>query len=96
MIQRLIGFSQGSQTDESKVASAVAPAKTAVEAIEAIAVGQPYPLGSELMIADFYGLFVFTYLCRIPEFRTITAQTPKPRAWWEQVQQLANLKKVFS
>ncbi|NJO77482.1 MAG: glutathione S-transferase family protein [Cyanobacteria bacterium RM1_2_2] len=94
VIQRLIVPSQGGKTDEAKVASAVAPAKTAMEAIEAITVGQPYLLGTDLTIADFYLIFIFTYLCQVPEFEAITAKTPKLRVWWEQVRQLPNVKKV--
>jgi glutathione S-transferase len=94
VIQRLIVPSQGGKTDEAKVSNAVAPAKTAAAAIEAITVGQPYLLGSELSIADFYLIFVFVYLSQVPEFEAITAETPKLRAWWEQARQLPNVKKV--
>jgi glutathione S-transferase len=96
VIQRLIVPSQGGKTDEAKVANAVAPAKTAVEAIEALTVGQPYLLGSNLSIADFYLIFVFVYLSQVAEFETVTAQAPKLRAWWEQVRQLPNIKKATS
>lgn len=94
VIQRLIVPTQGGKTDEDKVKSAVAPAKVAAEAIEALTMGQPYLLGSELSLADFYLIFVFTYLCKMTEFEAITAQTPKLRTWWEQVRQLPNVQKV--
>lgn len=94
VIQRLIVPSQGGQADEEKVSSAVAPAKTAVEAIEAITVGSPYLLGSDLTIADFYLIPIFIYLSQTPEFDSITAQAPKLRTWWDQASQLPNVKKV--
>jgi glutathione S-transferase len=94
VIQRLIVPSQGGKTDEDKVKNAVAPAQKAAEAIESIAVGRPYLLGSEVSIADFYLIPVFTYLSQTPEFEAITAQTPKLRTWWDKVSQLNSVKKV--
>lgn len=94
VIQRLIVPSQGGQTDESKVKDAIAPAQTAAQAIEALAVGNPYLLGSEISIADFHLIPLFIYLSRTPEFDLITAQTPKLRTWWNQVNQLPNVKKI--
>ncbi|MBD2021299.1 glutathione S-transferase family protein, partial [Leptolyngbya sp. FACHB-36] len=94
VIQRLIVPSQGGTPDEDAVQSAVAPAKTAAEAIEALTVGSPYLLGSDLSIADFYLIPVFLYLSRTPEFATITAQTPKLRAWWDNASQLPTIQKI--
>lgn len=93
VIQRLIVPSQGGKTDEDKVKNAVAPARIAVEAINSLTVGRPYLLGSEVSIADFYLIPVFTYLCQTPEFDTITAQTPKLRTWWDESSQLSSVKK---
>ncbi len=94
VIQRLIVPNQGGQTDEEAVKNAVAPAKTAAEAIESLTVGSPYLLGSELTIADLYLIPVFIYLSNTPEFEVITSQTPKLKAWWDKVNQLPSVKKV--
>ncbi|WP_347566233.1 glutathione S-transferase domain-containing protein [Scytonema sp. UIC 10036] len=94
MIQRFIVPSQGGKTDEDKVKNAVAPAKTAVEAIEALAVASPYLLGSQVTLADFFLIPIFIYLLQAPEFEEIVAQTPKLRAWWDKANQLASVKKV--
>lgn len=94
VIQRLIVPSQGGETDEDKVKNAVAPAQTAVKAIESLTVGSPYLLGSEVSIADFYLIPIFTYLSQTPEFDSITAQTPKLRTWWDEVSKLPSVKKV--
>lgn len=94
VIQRLIVPSQGGKTDEALVQSAIAPAQTAVEAIEALVVGSPYLLGSEIGIVDFYLIPIFVYLSKTPEFAAITAQTPKLRAWWDHASQLPDVKKV--
>lgn len=94
VIQRLIMPSQGGKTDEDKVKNAVAPAQTAAEAIESLTIGSPYLLGSEVSIADFYLIPVFTYLSQTPEFEAITAKTPKLRTWWNEVNQLPSVKKV--
>jgi glutathione S-transferase len=94
VIQRLIVPSQGGQTDENAVKNAVAPAKTALEAIESISVGSPYMLGSELSIADFYLIPIFIYLSQTPEFDAITAETPKVRTWWDEVNKLESVNRV--
>jgi glutathione S-transferase len=41
-IERLIVASHRGQTDEDEVKAAVAPVKTALEAIESLTVGHPY------------------------------------------------------
>lgn len=94
VIQRLIVPSQGGTPDETLVQNAVAPAKTAAEAIEALTVGSPYLLGSDVSIADLYLIPVFIYLSKTPEFEAITAQTPKLRTWWQQASQHPTVKKV--
>lgn len=94
VIQRMIVPSQGGKTDEDKVKNAVAPAKTAAEAIESLTIGSPYLLGGEVSLADFYLIPVFTYLSKTPEFEAITANTPKLRAWWDEVSKLPNVQKV--
>ena len=94
VIQRLIVPSQGGQTDENAVKNAVAPAKTALEAIESISVGSPYLLESELSIADFYLIPIFIYLSQTPEFDAITAETPKVRTWWDEVNKLESVNRV--
>ncbi|MBD1920323.1 glutathione S-transferase family protein [Microcoleus sp. FACHB-831] len=94
VIQRVIVPTQGGKTDENKVKNAVAPAKTAAEAIESLTVGSPYLLGSELSIPDFYLIPIFIYLSQTPEFDVITTQTPKLRTWWDEVSKLPSVKKV--
>ena len=94
VIQRLIVPSQGGKTDENAVKNAVAPAKTALEAIESLSVGSPYLLGSELSIADFYLIPIFIYLSQTPEFDAITAETPKVRTWWDEVNKLESVNRV--
>lgn len=94
VIQRLVVPGQGGVTDEQKVKDAVVPARTALEAIESLVIGDPCLLGSEVSIADFYLIPVFLYLSQTPEYQTITAQTPKLRAWWDKVSQLPSVKKV--
>ncbi|MBD1884094.1 glutathione S-transferase family protein [Microcoleus vaginatus] len=74
--------------------AAVAPVKTALEAIESLTAGHPYELGDELSIADFYLIPVFTYLSQAPEDEATIAQTPKLRTWWNEVSQVPSLKKV--
>lgn len=94
VIQRLIVPRQGGQPNEEKIQNAVAPAKTAVEAIEAIAVGSPYLLGGEITIADLYLIPIFIYFSRTPEFEAVTAQAPKLLTWWSHASNLPSVKKV--
>lgn len=93
-IQRLIVPNNGGQADEEAVKNAIAPAKTALEAIESFTVGNPYLLGSELSIADFYLIPIFTYLSKTPELDAVTEQTSKLRTWWHEVNQLKSVKRV--
>ncbi len=94
VLQRLIVPTQGGETAEDKVKDAVAPAQTALLAIESLTDGSPYLLGSEMSIADFYLMSIFIYLQQTPEFDVITAQTPKLRTWWDEVSKLPSVKKV--
>lgn len=94
VIQRLIVPSQGGQTDEAAVKAAVAPLEKAIEALEALTVGSPYLLGSEVSIADFYLIPMFIYLSQTPEFDGVMAQAPKLQAWWQMARELPAVKKV--
>lgn len=94
VIQRLIVPSQGGSTDEEKVKNAIAPAQTALQAIESLTVGSPYLLGNEVTLADFHLIPIFVYFSATPEFETVTAQTPKLRNWWNEASQLPSVKKV--
>lgn len=94
VIQRLIVPQQGGKTDEDKVKQAIEPVTKALEAIESLTVGSPYLLGNEMTIADFYVIPIFIYLSKTPEFESVTAQTPKLRTWWNEVNQLPLVKKV--
>lgn len=94
VIQRLIVPSQGGQTDEAAVKAAVAPLQKAIEALEALTVGSPYLLGSEVSIADFYLIPMFIYLSQTPEFDGVMAQAPKLQAWWQMARELPAVKKV--
>lgn len=89
VIQRLTG-----KIDEAKIAVAIPLAKKALDAIESLVSPNPYLLGSEITIADFYLIPLFVYLSQTPEFAAVTAQTPKLLAWWERVSQLPNVKEV--
>ena len=93
-IERLIGASHGGLTDEDEVKAAVAPVKTALEAIESLTVGHPYELGHEQSIGDFYVIPVFTYLSQTPEYEATIAKTSSLRTWWNEVSQLPSVKKV--
>ncbi len=94
VIQRLIVPSRGGTADEEKVKNAVPLAQKAVGAIEALTVGEPNLLGSELSLADFHLIPIFIYLCRTPEFESIMADAPKLKAWWDRVQHLPVVEKV--
>ena len=93
-IERLIVAGHGGQTDEDKVKAAVAPVKTALEAIESLTVGHSYVLRHELSIVDFCLILVFTYLSQTPEYEATIAKTSSLRTWWNQVSQLPSVKKV--
>jgi glutathione S-transferase len=92
--QRLIVPSQGGQTDLVKVNSAIEPTKTAIGAIQSLAMCNPYLLGNTISIADCYLIPIFIYLAQTPEFEVVMAPAPKLQGWWERVSQLPIVKKV--
>lgn len=94
VIQRLIVPSQGGQTDEQAVKSAIAPAHTAIAAIEALSADAPYLLGSELSLADLYVIPVLLYLSQTPEFQPVISESPKLLDWWQKASQLPVVQKV--
>ncbi|MEA5451314.1 glutathione S-transferase family protein [Leptolyngbya sp. CCNP1308] len=95
-IQRLIVPSKGGQPDEDAVADATPKAKTALEAIEAIASCSPYLLGPTITLADFYLMPVMLYLSKTPEFAAVTDQIPKLNAWWAEVSHRPSFLAVIS
>lgn len=94
VIQRLIVPNQGGKTDEQAVKTAIAPAHTAIAAIEALITGEPYLLGEEMSIADLYVIPVLLYLSQTPEFQPVMSQSPKLLAWWQNASQLPVVQKV--
>lgn len=95
-IQRLIVPSKGGQPDEDAVAAAIPKAKTALEAIEAIASCSPYLLGPTITLADFYLMPVMLYLSKTPEFAAVTSDIPQLNAWWAEISQRPSFLKVIS
>lgn len=94
VIQRLIVPSQGGQSDETAIKNAMAPVQKSLAAIEAIASTDPYLVDSKMTLADMYLIPVVAYLAQTPEFDTLTAQTPKLRAWWERAKTSSIVQKV--
>lgn len=86
-IQRLIVPSQGGQPDEAAIQAAVPKVQTALQAIESCASCDPYLLGSEVTLADFYLLPVVLYLTQTPEKDAALSQTPQLQAWWSAASQ---------
>ncbi|MBD1872174.1 glutathione S-transferase family protein [Nodosilinea sp. FACHB-131] len=95
-IQRLIVPSQGGQPDDAAVADATPKAKTALEAIEAIASCSPYLLGPTITLADFYLMPVMLYLSKTPEFAAVTSEIPKLNSWWAEVSHRPSFLEVIS
>ena len=93
-IENLIVPSQGGETNQAAVEAAIAPTKTALEAIEKLVKASPYLLGSDINIADFYLIPIFIYLSQTPQFEAVTAQTPQLKTWWEKAQTLPSVKEI--
>jgi len=93
-IENLVKPGQGKETDQKAVEAAIAPAQTALSAIEELFTGTPYLLGSDLTLADFYLIPIFVYISKTPQFDTITASTPKLKVWWNKVQTLDSVKAI--
>lgn len=87
-IENLVKPGQGEETDQEAVEGAIEPAQKALQAIENLITGQPYILGSDITIADFYLIPIFVYISKTPQFETVTADAPKLKAWWSNAQTL--------
>ena len=96
VIQNLIVPTQGGQTDEEAVQEAIAPTQKALKAIEDLFIGSPFLTGSLISIADFYLIPIFIYLEQTPQFDTVIANTPKLKAWWNEVKILSSVKEICS
>ena len=94
VIQNLIVPDQGGATDQQAVQKAIAPTQKALKAIEDLFIGNPFLVGTMISIADFYLIPIFIYLEQTPQFDTVTANTPKLKAWWNEVKILATVKKI--
>ncbi|MEL6940728.1 MAG: glutathione binding-like protein, partial [Cyanobacteria bacterium J06598_1] len=93
-MENVVKPGQGKETDQKAVEAAIAPAQTALSAIEELFTGTPYLLGSDLTLADFYLIPIFVYISKTPQFDTITASTPKLKVWWNKVQTLDSVKAI--
>lgn len=94
VIQNLIVPSQGGQTDREAVQKAIAPTQKALKAIEDLFIGSPFLVGTLISIADFYLIPIFVYLEQTPQFADVMANTPKLKAWWNEVKIPAAVQKV--
>lgn len=94
VIQNLIVPTQGGTTDQQAVEGAIAPTQKALKAIEDLAVGTPFLVGSMISIADFYLIPIFVYLEKTPQFNTLIANTPKLKVWWNEVKILASVQQI--
>lgn len=95
-IQRLIVPSQGGESDETAIQTAVPKVTTALEAIESITSCNPFLLGDMITLADFYLMPVMFYLSKTPEMNSVTAQTPKLKSWWESINQRPSFQQVIA
>ncbi len=93
-IENLIVPQQGGGPHKEKIEGAIAPAKKALNAIEALIQGSPYLLGDRISIADFYLIPIFVYISKTPQFDAITAEAPKLKTWWEKAQTLSLVKEI--
>ena len=96
VIQNLIVPSQGGQTDAEAVKAAIAPTQKALKAIEDLFVSSPFLTGTLISVADFYLIPIFIYLEKTPQFETVIADTPKLKAWWNEVKILSSVKEICS
>lgn len=96
VIQNLIVPDQGGETDKQAVQNAIAPTQKALHAIEDLFIGIPFSVSSLISIADFYLIPIFIYLEQTPQFEEVMANTPRLKAWWDEVKILASVKEVCS
>lgn len=90
--QRLVVPMLGGQPDEAIVAASLPRVRTTLAALEQIAGGGPFLVGSTLTLADAYLAPVFAYLSGTPEAPGLLEPAPKLRQWWASISQRPSFK----
>lgn len=75
---------RGEAPDPARVAAAVRTASTCLQALEALAPGEPWIAGSTLSLADFHLAPMFALFLKTPAARVLAAEAPRLGAWFER------------
>jgi glutathione S-transferase len=84
-VERLVKPKLGAATDENAVTAALPKARTALVALDDLAVDDGYLVEGGPSLADFHLAPIFAYLTMTPEAGELLAEAPKLARWWEQM-----------
>lgn len=83
-VQRAAMPKFGQPSDEGKIAAALEPTETALDAIVAVQGGDCW-LAGEFSLADLHFVAIYVYLAMTPEGAAMLKARPSLTAWWEAV-----------
>lgn len=94
VMQRLIAPLMGGAPDEKMIADATAMVDKCADALEALAGGGDFLVGSSLSLADLHLAPVMAYFSATPEGEKVLAKSPKLARWWKSLSQRASMTKT--
>ena len=94
VMQRLIAPLMGGAPDEKAIAEAMPMVDKSAAALETLAGGGDFLVGSSLSLADLHLAPVMAYFSATPEGEKTLAKSPKLARWWKSVSQRPSLAKT--
>lgn len=81
----------GEPVDPAAIAQGLEGSARALGALEALAAGGDFLIGSQLSLADLHLAPMLAYFAAAPEGRTLLPRYPRLAAWWRAMQQRPSL-----
>lgn len=85
-VERSRAVAQKRSSDEAKIAAALPRARLCLDAIGALAAGQPFLCGPALSLADLHAAPMLVYFAMVPEGRALIDERPGLARWLTSMQ----------
>jgi glutathione S-transferase len=94
VMERLVAPMMGRQADEAAIEAAKPRMRTSLAALEQLAAGGEYLVGSQVTLADLHLAPIFTYVSMTPEAKALLEPCGKLRAWWSAMEKRPSMVKT--
>ena len=84
-VERVSKPGEGSETDETKLTSSLAQARTILTALCDLMEKGPWMLGDQLTLADLYWAPIMDYFLQASEGAELTDEFPVLQEWWQRM-----------